>query len=77
MPNIGPRLSVLDMKGKVVARIGDKLRGEASDQFVAPHTVAVDSGGDIYVGEVSWTCWGQHQTPPKEPRCLRKLVKRA
>ncbi|MDP3063652.1 MAG: peptidyl-alpha-hydroxyglycine alpha-amidating lyase family protein [Chloroflexota bacterium] len=76
MPNIGPRVSVLDMKGKVLARLGEKLLGEAADQFVAPHAIAVDSRGDIYVGEVAWTFWGRSQNPPKEPRTLRKLVKK-
>jgi hypothetical protein len=26
---------------------------------LAPHGLAVDSRGDIYVGEVSWTAWPQ------------------
>jgi len=76
MPNIGPRVSVLDMKGKVLARLGEKPLGETPDQFVAPHAIAVDSRGDIYVGEVAWTFWGRNQNPPKEPRALRKLVKK-
>jgi hypothetical protein len=27
----------------------------APGSFVAPHGLAVDSKGDVYVGEVSWT----------------------
>jgi hypothetical protein len=31
--------------------------GEAPGQFIAPHGIAVDSRGDIYVAEVSNTYW--------------------
>ena len=31
----------------------------ATGQFVSPHGLAVDSRGDIYVGEVSFTNWGR------------------
>ena len=41
----------------------------------APHGLALDSRGDIYVGEVSWTIAGQHLKPPREMRSLQKLVK--
>ena len=48
-------------------------------QFISPHGLAVDSRGDIYVGEVSFTNWGRRvrakgeQLPPL--RSLQKLVK--
>jgi hypothetical protein len=55
-PNIAPRLSIVDGEGKLVARLG----GEAgpsleSGKFIAPLGLAVDSRGDIYVGEVSYS----------------------
>ena len=45
------RLSVLDGNGKVLARLGDES-SHRPGQFVAPHGLAVDSHGDIYVAEV-------------------------
>jgi DNA-binding beta-propeller fold protein YncE len=76
IPNLGPRLSILDHKGKLLARLGDIRGGEGPGQFIAPHGLALDSRGDLYVGEVSWTIAGQHLTPPREMRSLQKLVKR-
>ncbi len=75
-PNLGPRLSVLDMTGKVLARIGAATPGLAPDQFIGPHGLAVDSHRDVYVGEVSRTFWSGFwpETPiPDGVRCLRKL----
>ncbi|MGH7400069.1 MAG: hypothetical protein ACRELW_21320, partial [Candidatus Rokuibacteriota bacterium] len=49
-------------------------------QFVSPHGLAVDSRGDIYVGEVSYTNWGNRykgQPVPPGLRSLQKLVKEA
>ncbi|MGH7039192.1 MAG: peptidyl-alpha-hydroxyglycine alpha-amidating lyase family protein [Stellaceae bacterium] len=75
-PNLGPRLSICDSKGRVLTRIGDAHAGLAPTQFLAPHGMCVDSRGDIYVGEVSWTLWPQiyDDTPrPANLRTLRKL----
>lgn len=78
LPNLGPRVSITDIKGKVLARLGRQTAGEAAGQFIAPHGIAVDSHGDIYVGEVSNTLWPQFRPPPDPPRelrCLQKLRK--
>jgi hypothetical protein len=77
IPNCGPRLSILTSEGKLLAPLGDIRGGEGSGQFIAPHGLALDSRGDIYVGEVSWTISGQHMKPPRELRSLRKLIKRS
>ena len=49
--------------------------GMGPSEFLAPHGLTVDSHGDLYVGEVSWTNWPQ--TWPNEPRPdnLRSLHK--
>ena len=78
VPNIGPRVSITDKHGNVLARLGDVGAGEAPGQFIAPHGVAVDSHGDIYIGEVSNTVWaleGLLLDNPRELRSLRKLVR--
>src|SRR5258705_894298 len=57
-PNLGPRLSFVDREGKLIARLGGKDGpGLEPGKFVAPHGLALDSRGDIYVGEVSYTEW--------------------
>ena len=48
------RTSVFDKDGKLLARWGTP-DAVAPGSFVAPHGLAVDSKGDVYVGEVSWT----------------------
>ena len=78
VPNLGPRVSILDHEGKLVGRLGDIRAGTRLDQFIAPHGLAVDSRGDVYVGEVSYTAWPQvypNSTPPAGLRSLRKLVR--
>ena len=76
-PNLGPRLSVMNNKGEVLARIGDIRRGMEAHQFLAPHGLAVDSHGDIYVGEVSYTNWPSvsDEPVPSHLRTLRKLIR--
>ena len=76
-PNLGPRLSIVDAKGKLIARLGGKEGpGLEAGKFIAPHGLALDSKGDIYVGEVSYTNWNTSfpDTPMKRPlRSLQKL----
>ncbi len=74
-PGLGHRVSILSPEGKPLARFGDPVEGEAPGQFVAPHGIAVDSHGDIYVGEVSFTIRGRKMDPPRELRSLSKLRK--
>jgi hypothetical protein len=65
------------LQGEHIATVGDATR-EAPSQFLAPHGVAVDSLGDIYVGEVSRTSMknkGVVVPPEQHVRCMQKLVK--
>ncbi len=78
LPNLGPRLSIATHEGKILARLGTLEAGIAPGQFLAPHGLAVDSRGDIYVGEVSHTVWPQlfpDEAMPKPLRSLQKLRK--
>ena len=78
VPNLGPRVSILSHEGKLLARLGDVRAGRRANQFIAPHGMAVDSHGDIYVGELSFTAWPQiypGTSPPADVRALRKLVR--
>ncbi|HYZ62447.1 MAG TPA: peptidyl-alpha-hydroxyglycine alpha-amidating lyase family protein [Acetobacteraceae bacterium] len=77
-PNLGPRVTILDHTGKRVGRFGGLHAGLGADEFIAPHGIAVDRHGDIYVGEVSWTQWPQlwpDQAMPDDLRSLRKFRK--
>ena len=74
-PNIGACVSIHDLTGRCLARLGDAHSGEEPGQFLAPHGLAVDSHGDIYVGEVSWSGYGRKQSPLRIVCSFRKLVK--
>ena len=73
---IGPRVSILDTDGNVLARLGEDTFGDEPGRFYAPHAIATDSKGDIYVGEVSYAEFGGSMDPPRELRSLQKLVHR-
>src|SRR5260221_13902399 len=78
VPNLGPRLSIVSHEGKILARLRALHAGVELGQFNAPHGNAVDSRGDIYVGEGSGTAWPQvnpDQPRPDGLRSLQKLVK--
>jgi hypothetical protein len=74
-PNLGARIGIYDLKGNRLASLGDARAGEEPHQFLAPHGLTVDSRGDVYVGEVSWSFKGKHLNPPRELPSFRKLVK--
>ena len=73
VPNLGARVSILSIKGQLLGRIGGAFAGEKPGEFVAPHGCAVDSHGDLYVAEVSWTAKGSQEQPPREIRSLQKF----
>jgi len=80
LPNCGPRVSIYTSKGELLARLGHAHAGLESGQFISPHGISVDSRGDIYVGEVSFTNWGRRVRAKGEPippglRSLQKLAK--
>jgi sugar lactone lactonase YvrE len=74
-PNLGPRVSIYTMDGQRLERLGHERPGAAPHEFWAPHGIAMDSKGDLYIGEVSWSAAGSKMDPPRELNSLRKLVK--
>ncbi len=70
---IGHRLSVYDRSGELLGRFGAAQEGSEPGQFIAPHGIAVDSRGDVYIGEVSYTIRGSRLDPPRELKSLNKL----
>jgi hypothetical protein len=73
--NLGARVGIYTTKNRLLARLGDRFPGSKPGQFVAPHAIAMDSRGDLYVGEVSWTIRGRNLDPPRELRSLQKLAR--
>jgi hypothetical protein len=57
VPELGARVSILDAKDQVVARLGDgagiaaKEIGAHPDKFATPHALTLDSQGNLYVLE--------------------------
>jgi hypothetical protein len=74
-PGLGHRVSIVSRSGELLARFGDPVEGDTPGSFIAPHGIAVDSRGDIYVAEVSYTIRGSRMSPPRELRSLSKLRK--
>ena len=50
VPELQGRVSILDGEGRLLARLGGE-RGHEPGEFFAPHSVYVDSNGDLYVAE--------------------------
>jgi DNA-binding beta-propeller fold protein YncE len=75
MPNLGPRVSILDRTGRRLGRLGGRHAGLGPAEFIAPHGLAVDSQGDLYVGEVAWTQWPALYPGRPVPTDLRSLHK--
>jgi hypothetical protein len=73
--NLGQRISILSPQGDLVDRIGEPFGGERPGQFIAAHGLAVDSHGDVYVAEVTYSVIGRHETPPRELRSLQKFIR--
>jgi hypothetical protein len=77
-PNLGPRVSILDNSGRLLARIGGLHPGFGPEEFIGPHGIAVDSRGDVYIGETSRVFYRGYwpgEPIPDDLRCLRKLRK--
>lgn len=74
-PNLGPRLTVLNGQGVQQASIDLGPPGIGPGRMVAPHGIAVDSRGDIYIGEVSHTAWPWTFPQQEKPASLPSLHK--
>ena len=70
------RVSVFDKDGRVLARWGTP-DACAAGSFAAPHGLAVDSRGDIYVSEVTWTFAVSRGLAPDTCHTFQKFKLRA
>jgi hypothetical protein len=61
------RVTVFRKDGKIVARFGDDSANRAAPgNFIAPHGIALDSRGNLYVSEVSGTFGARAKRMPWE-----------
>ncbi len=67
------RVSVYDRDGRVLARWGGP-DPTAAGSFAAPHGIAVDSKGDVYVSEVTWTFAGSRGYVPESCHTFQKFA---
>jgi DNA-binding beta-propeller fold protein YncE len=76
-PNIGARVSIHTLKGQVLARLGKPHGGMLPGQFTSPHGIAVDSRGNIFVGELTSRSWSRFSKDPApaKPRVIHRLRK--
>lgn len=65
------RVSIFNLDGELLARWGNAGHPVEAPLFYAPHAVAVDSRGDVYVGEVSMT----EGKIDRGPRALQKFAR--
>jgi len=66
------QVSIFASDGKLLARWGSQGQDKETALFLAPHAIAVDSHGDIYVGEVSKT----FAKIDRGPRTVQKFARR-
>lgn len=71
---LGGRVSVFDRHGELVARWGGGLNPTAPGDFFAPHDITVDSQGDIYVAEVTWSAGGNRGLVSPDCHSLQKFT---
>jgi sugar lactone lactonase YvrE len=64
VPNLGNKVAIFDVDGKLLGRFGAPLPGQGADQLIAPHGISVNSKGDVFIGEVSWTFWASRLPKP-------------
>ena len=75
-PNLGPFVSFFDKRGSLLSKL-DKGAGPGvlPGQFISPHSIAIDSLGDLYIGDVAETDWEEVMGKELMPSNLRRFQK--
>ena len=61
--------------GRLLARWGGGSNPCAPGDFFAPHDLCLDSRGDLYVGEVTWSAGGNRGAVPADCHSLQKFAR--
>ncbi|HUY33778.1 MAG TPA: peptidyl-alpha-hydroxyglycine alpha-amidating lyase family protein [Pirellulales bacterium] len=72
---LAARLSIFDPDGRLLARWGGAGDPCAPGEFFAPHDLAIDSRGDLYVGEVVMSAGGKRGEVPANCHALQKFAR--
>jgi DNA-binding beta-propeller fold protein YncE len=67
------RVSIFSPAGTLVSRWGEV--GIQPGQFIAPHGIAVDSHGDVYISETTWNLYGKHGDAPAGYNQIQKFTR--
>jgi hypothetical protein len=71
----GGRVSIFDRNGRLLSRFGGGERPGTPGDFYAPHDLWVDSQGDLYVAEVTWSAGGNRGLVSPECPSLQKFAR--
>ncbi len=71
----GGRVSIFDRQGALLSRFGGGDNPCSPGDFFAPHDIAIDRFGDIYVGEVTMSAGGRRGMVPPDCHALQKFVR--
>jgi sugar lactone lactonase YvrE len=69
--DLAERVNVYTIEGELLSQWSAEGLNREQALFIAPHAVAVDSRGDLYVGEVAWTGFGID----RGPRAIQKFAR--
>ncbi|MFQ5818483.1 MAG: hypothetical protein ACE5I5_00615 [Candidatus Heimdallarchaeota archaeon] len=69
---LAQRVRIYTIDGKLMAQWGTGRQDKDKALFLAPHAIAKDSRGDLYVGEVAWTAYGTN----KGPKVIQKFTRK-
>jgi DNA-binding beta-propeller fold protein YncE len=72
---LGARVTVRNEAGEVLSAWGDDGAPEASGNVAAPHGIRIDSQGDLYVGEVTYTSRISSRAVKPSCHCFQKFVR--
>ena len=71
----GGRVSVFDHERPAAGPLGRRVEPVRPGDFFAPHDLCLDSRGDLYVGEVTWSAGGNRGVVPPDCHSLQKFAR--